>query len=483
MLRIAPVNLPFNVKTLWFDADDLDIQPADDVVVTTARGLELGRAAGEVFEMPYEKVKALKSPLKPVERVATPEDIEQAREMERLSREAMPIFKEMAREASEDMHPVSVEYLLDGSKAVFYFEAEERVDFRELVRKLASRFKVRVDMRQIGVRDEARIVGGIGHCGQLICCKRMGGEFKPVSIRMAKDQDLSLNPTKISGLCGRLLCCLRYENEAYKDFKQRAPKVGNTVRTPDGPAKVESLDIPRETVKVRVEGENPVSVPLSSFEPAEEGKRPNAITDEGWEEAVNPVQAVFDGPALDIFQTSQFTGLDKLGSASAVHHEGSAADPLSSSKRTRKRRRSQKVNAGKDGQGGERSGEGEGSSGKGSSKKPRQRRRSTKIQGGKGTDGAKGGAKGTDASKGGAKKKGNASGKNVPSQKGGGGPRPGQKSSGLSHKAGEPSEGKAASGEQAQKKRRRRRHKPSGQGKAGGSSPESGAASKGRDDA
>ena len=252
MVQVIPVNLPYNVKTLWFDPDGLDIHADDDVVVTTVRGLEIGRAAGDIFEVSYERVKSLKSPLRKVERLATPEDLERAREMERLSDEAMPVFKELARETSEDMHPVSVEYLLDGDKAIFYFEAEERIDFRDLVRKLASRFQVRVDMRQIGVRDEARIVGGIGHCGQIVCCKRMGGEFKPVSIRMAKAQDLSLNPQKISGLCGRLMCCLRYENEAYKDFKSRAPKAGATVQTPDGPAKVDSLDVPREYVKVRL---------------------------------------------------------------------------------------------------------------------------------------------------------------------------------------------------------------------------------------
>ena len=155
MVRVAPIRLAFNPRTLWFDPRDLDIHNGDDVVVLTARGVEFGHAAGDVFEIDEDQVKKLKSPLKPVKRIATPEDVERAGEMERLGREALPIFKEMAAEANEDMHPVSVEYLLEGDKAVFYFEAEERVDFRELVRKLASRFHVRVDMRQIGVRDEA----------------------------------------------------------------------------------------------------------------------------------------------------------------------------------------------------------------------------------------------------------------------------------------------------------------------------------------
>ena len=270
MVRVAPIRLAFNPRTLWFDPRDLDIHNGDDVVVLTARGVEFGHAAGDVFEIDEDQVKKLKSPLKPVKRIATPEDVERAAEMERLGREALPIFKEMAAEANEDMHPVSVEYLLEGDKAVFYFEAEERVDFRELVRKLASRFHVRVDMRQIGVRDEARMVGGLGHCGQELCCARLGGEFCPVSIRMAKEQDLSLNPQKISGVCGRLMCCLRYEFDAYKDFKSRAPKQNATVKTPDGPAKVVDLDVPREVVSVRLEGEKPVRVPLSAFDAPEE---------------------------------------------------------------------------------------------------------------------------------------------------------------------------------------------------------------------
>ncbi len=443
MVQVIPVNLPYNVKTLWFDPNGLDIHAADDVVVTTARGLEMGRAAGDIFEVPYERVKSLKSPLRPVERIATAEDIARAQEMDRLSKEAMPIFKEMAKETSEDMHPVSVEYLLDGDKAIFYFEAEERVDFRELVRKLASRFQVRVDMRQIGVRDEARIVGGIGHCGQIVCCKRLGGEFKPVSIRMAKAQDLSLNPQKISGLCGRLMCCLRYENEAYKDFNARAPKPGATVQTPDGPAKVESLDVPREYVKVRVEGEKPVSVPLAAFEEPEEGKRPNAISVEGWEEATAPAPVEFEA-SLDIFSTSKFTGSDKLGGGTAVHHEGKAADPLAPApKKTRRKRRSQKVSASAEGDGAQ------------ASAKPKKRtsRRSTKIQGGKGHV-----HEGDQESK-----------QKSSSQGSKGGKRPGQKSSGLAHEAtsSAPKGGEGASAQEGQgqpKRRKRRRHRSSGQG-------------------
>lgn len=321
MALIAPVNLPFNVKTLWFDPNGLELNAGDKVVVQTVRGLELGVVADDITDVTEESLKNLKSPLKPVVRVATLEDIEKAAEMEALSREAMPIFKEMARETSDKMHPVSVEYLLDGDKAVFYFEAEERIDFRDLVRKLASTFHVRIDMHQIGVRDEARIVGGIAHCGQEVCCKRLGGEFKPVSIRMAKEQDLSLNPQKISGLCGRLMCCLRYEVDAYKDYKQRSPKMGATIHTPAGDGKVTDHDVCKETVSIKVADEKPVVVPLADFDEAAEGTRPDTVGEEAWSKANEKSDITFESSSL--FSTSQFTGSDQLGDAKAHHHESS----------------------------------------------------------------------------------------------------------------------------------------------------------------
>ncbi len=320
MARVAPVNLPYNVKTLWFDPGDIDVHAADYVVVETARGTDIGMAASDIIEVSEEALEELKSPLRPVLRLATDEDLARSDEMEQKSREAMPIFKKLAKETNEDMHPVSVEYLLDGDKAIFYFEAEERVDFRDLVRKLANEFHVRIDMRQIGVRDEARIVGGIAHCGQVVCCKRLGGEFKPVSIRMAKDQDLSLNPQKISGLCGRLMCCLRYENEIYKEFNAKAPKVGALVKTPDGEGKVVEHNVPRETVSIKVEEEKPISIPLSGFVPAPAGERPKKVDPEAWDEAKAEASAAILDNTLSIFQMPAFSGEDKLGSAKAIHH-------------------------------------------------------------------------------------------------------------------------------------------------------------------
>ena len=335
MVRIAPVRLSFNPKTLWFDAGDLELSTGDAVVVTTARGSEFGRVSDRVFDMEYEDTKRLKSPLKPVKRLATEEDAQRAQELEELALEAMPVFKRMASESNPDMNPIAVEYLFDGDKAVFYFEAEERVDFRDLVRRLASEFHVRVDMKQIGVRDGARMVGGLGHCGQELCCRRLGGEFNPVSIRMAKEQGLSLNPQKISGVCGRLMCCLRYEFDAYKDFHSRAPKKNARITTPDGEGKVVDLDVPREIISIKVGDEKPVKVPLADMEPPEEGARPNAVGDEAWELATTPPTVSLDG-AFSLF-TNELTGEDKLAEPGKVRHVHGDDQPSKPSRRRRKR--------------------------------------------------------------------------------------------------------------------------------------------------
>lgn len=458
MALVAPVNLPYNVKTLWFDPEGLDLHVDDKVVVETARGLELGVVASDIIEVPYEDVKKLKSPLKPVKRVATEEDLKRAEEMEQKSREAMPIFKQMAREHNEDMHPVSVEYMLDGDKAVFYFESEERIDFRDLVRKLASEFHVRIDMRQIGVRDEARIVGGIAHCGQLVCCKRLGGEFKPVSIRMAKDQDLSLNPQKISGLCGRLMCCLRYEEDVYKEFKKTAPKVGAEISTPAGNGKVVEYDVPRDTVSIRVEDEKPVKIPVSEITDLSEDRKSGRVPDEAWEQAVEEAQVSMFG-GTDLFAVPAFTGEDKLGTAKAVHHEQSKKEkPARSSKRGGSRR------------GGKSSGDGGEASGK---RQPRRRSTTIASDGAKTTTEEK--PKGSGGSGNSGQKKqgsgGQSRGKRQ-QQKGQGqkqgGLRPGHKSSGLTHDSqGGKSDGSKAEGDSkgsGNRRRRRRRSSGGGQG-------------------
>lgn len=320
MVRIAPVRLAYNPKALWFDARDLSLSPDDAVVVLTARGLEFGHVDDDVFEGSQAQISGLKSPLKPVKRLATDEDKARAAELEQRSREALPVFRQLAAEKAPDMNPVSVEFLFDGDKAVFYFESDERIDFRDLVRDLAARFRIRVDMKQIGVRDEARMVGGIGHCGQELCCRRLGGEFNPVSIRMAKEQGLSLNPQKISGLCGRLMCCLRYEYDAYKDFHARAPKKNAKIKTPEGEGKVVDMDVPRENISIAIEGEKPVIVPLADMDTEGDSPRPNAVGQEAWERAHASKEE--DRLAASTLLTSQLTEKDTLADPTEVRQVG-----------------------------------------------------------------------------------------------------------------------------------------------------------------
>ena len=262
MPTVVGVKLRFAPKTQWFAPADAQPVEGDSVILETDRGTEIGIVTKPPHEIPNSEVRG---PLKPITRVATAEDLARAEELGVQERAAIPVVRELIAQHKLDMKPIEVEYLFDGDKVVFYFVAEERVDFRELVKDLASRFRARIDMRQVGVRDEARIVGGLGHCGEQLCCVRFGGEFQPVSIRMAKEQDLPLNPLKISGLCGRLMCCLRYEYEAYKDYKGRAPKRGAIVETPLGLAKVADLNTPHETVGLRFEDGRRVSVPLAEM--------------------------------------------------------------------------------------------------------------------------------------------------------------------------------------------------------------------------
>ena len=309
MPTVAPVRLTYNPRILWFDPNDIEFEQGDALIVKTERGLEYGIAEENVKEVDEAAISKLKSPLKPVIRKATSEDTCTWKEAQQAAHEALPVFKQMVSERNLDMHPVAVEFLFDGDKAVFYFEAEERVDFRELVRALVARFHKRIDMRQIGVRDEARIVGGFGHCGQELCCKRLGGEFKPVSIRMAKDQDLSLNPQKISGVCGRLMCCLRYEDEAYKEFKSCCPKLNSLVSTPQGDAKVCSINVPRETITLLVD-EKHVEIPVTEMEADPHTGKPASISQEVLDEYSR--RGSLGHVVVESLVTPVFTGSDKL---------------------------------------------------------------------------------------------------------------------------------------------------------------------------
>lgn len=264
MPTVVGVRLRFAGKVLWFDPGALDPREGDHVIVSTERGQEYGEVVMAPREVPAEEIPA---ELKPVLRIADEADAAKVESLRAREGEELETFRRLVAKHKLPMKPIGVEHLFDDSKMVFYFAAEERVDFRELVRDLAQEFHHRIDMRQVGVRDEARMLGGLGHCGEQLCCVRFGGDFQPVSIRMAKEQDLPLNPLKISGLCGRLMCCLRYEYEAYKDFKQRAPKCGTPVETPAGDAKVVALNVPKETVTIRpLAGGAEVTVPLEALD-------------------------------------------------------------------------------------------------------------------------------------------------------------------------------------------------------------------------
>jgi len=263
MPTVVGVILRNTAKAELFDARGLELAADDVAVVTTERGQELGRVHDAAREI---AVGESLDDVKRVERLATDEDLAKAEDLRRKEREAIPVYRRLVEKHELDMKPTDVEFLFDGSRAIFYFVAEERVDFRELVRDLAAEFHTRVDMRQIGVRDEARMIGGLGHCGEQLCCDRFGGEFQPVSIRMAKEQDLPLNPLKISGLCGRLMCCLRYENDAYKEFKTRAPKKGAIIDVGGSLAKVVDMNTPRELITMRKEDGSRVTYPLADME-------------------------------------------------------------------------------------------------------------------------------------------------------------------------------------------------------------------------
>lgn len=251
MPKVVGVRLRYS-KTLWFDPAGLEPKNGDLVLVSTERGTELGMVYHPIHEV---ESSSLPAELKPVLRIATDEDVARAVELSELEKDAFPTFVELIELNKLDMNPIDIEYVFSGEMMVFYFSADERIDFRGLVKDLASRFKQRIDMRQIGVRDEARRVGGIGHCGQELCCSRLGGEFAPVAVKMAKDQGLPLNPAKISGLCGRLMCCLRYEVEVYKDFNSRAPKRSALISTPRGEAKVVDRDALRELITLQFQKE------------------------------------------------------------------------------------------------------------------------------------------------------------------------------------------------------------------------------------
>ena len=250
MVNVIGVRFENAGKLYFFDPGSLWPTPGDYVIVETSRGVEFAEVVTQMKEIDDS---TLQSPLKPVIRIATAEDIQHDKENHEAEKEAHAVCQKKIAEHQLDMKLVSVEYTFDNSKILFYFTANGRVDFRSLVKDLAGVFKTRIELRQIGVRDEAKMLGGLGICGRPICCGAFLGDFQPVSIKMAKEQNLSLNPTKISGICGRLMCCLKYEQDQYEAVRKRMPKVGKEVVTPDGNGVVWDLNVIKETVRVRIQ--------------------------------------------------------------------------------------------------------------------------------------------------------------------------------------------------------------------------------------
>lgn len=254
MTKVIGVRFRTAGKVYFFDPLQLEIKRGDHVIVETARGIEFGTVVAGVHEVEDDKVI---QPLKPVMRIAGERDIEQEAANKEKEKEAFKICKEKILKHGLEMKLIDAEYTFDNNKVLFYFTADGRIDFRELVKDLASVFKTRIELRQIGVRDETKIRGGIGICGRPLCCHSYLSDFVPVSIKMAKEQNLSLNPTKISGVCGRLMCCLTNEEETYEELNRQLPGVGDHVTTPEGlHGEVQAVHVLRQIVKVIVTLDN-----------------------------------------------------------------------------------------------------------------------------------------------------------------------------------------------------------------------------------
>ena len=289
-------------KLYYFDPADTGAVAGDAAIVETARGLEIGEIVTGPTEVPDEDIIP---PLRLVQRVATQEDFDHKAANAVLEKDAFAICRQKIEEHQLPMKLVSCEYTFDNTKLLFYFTADQRVDFRALVKDLAGVFHIRIELRQIGVRDEARMLGGLGICGRPLCCTRFLGDFRPVSIKMAKEQNLSLNPTKISGACGRLMCCLQYEEEFYEKTSRAMPRVGKLVRTPDGDGVVAELNILKETVRVRINKGNDMTE-LKDY-PVSQVQRLNGPTAPS---AAPAADADEDAPDPEIMQALRASEMD-----------------------------------------------------------------------------------------------------------------------------------------------------------------------------
>lgn len=262
MYKVVGVRFKKAGKIYYFDPLDYHLEIDDYIIVETARGVEYGKVAIGIQEVDEHDVVL---PLRKIIRPAESGDFEKVEENDQEAKKAFAIGVGKIEEHKLDMKLVDVEYTFDRNKIIFYFTAEGRVDFRNLVKDLASIFRTRIELRQIGVRDEAKMLGGIGPCGRMLCCSTFLGDFEPVSIKMAKDQNLSLNPSKISGLCGRLMCCLKYENDEYEEAKKMMPDVGTQVDTPEGPGKVVGLNLLERILQVSLSEEHVLEYTLEEI--------------------------------------------------------------------------------------------------------------------------------------------------------------------------------------------------------------------------
>ena len=254
MINVLGVRFRTAGKIYFFSPGGLELKAGDKVIVETARGVEFGSVVTGIKEVPDDQIS---QPLKPVIRIATQDDVRREAKNREKEKDAFKICQEKIRKHGLEMKLIDAEYTFDNNKVLFYFTADGRIDFRELVKDLASVFRTRIELRQIGVRDETKIRGGIGICGRPLCCHTYLTEFAPVSIKMAKEQNLSLNPTKISGVCGRLMCCLTNEEETYEELNSHLPSIGDYVTTPEKlKGEVQSVNVLRQTVKVIVSLDN-----------------------------------------------------------------------------------------------------------------------------------------------------------------------------------------------------------------------------------
>lgn len=270
MQQVVGVRFKKAGKIYYFSPEDIDVQKGDQVIVETARGIEFGKV---VIGKKVVEDQDVVFPLKRVVRFANEKDKTIVEENKHAAKEAFDVCHDKIAEHILDMKLVNVEYTFDRNKVLFYFTADGRIDFRELVKDLAAIFRTRIELRQIGVRDEAKMLGGIGPCGRILCCSSFLGDFEPVSIKMAKDQNLSLNPTKISGLCGRLMCCLKYENDNYETAKRLLPDIGKSIVTAHGKGRVTGLNILEHLVQIQLVDERIMEYTLDEL--MNEGAIPN----------------------------------------------------------------------------------------------------------------------------------------------------------------------------------------------------------------